>query len=307
MLNIFNQLIKGDGGEGELPIALDSSGKIDEQATYRKAEELLRSRMKVGKESPDFRGMNLQNAVDVAEEKITQESEKEAFFGVRDKLIDTLIKAGGSATYYKNEAAGGFFSPYRWRESFVDMKDDEESAEWFKQTIKEEMFGVLRRKQNEVSPVYPDWISKAKGRDFSFNEFEHFDYETLYRIKTPTEARKRLMEGGGELSEEYRKLYGLSDDSAKTLKTLYDLYQEIDRLKKVGRGSELKASGGTTQGAALPQVQLDEESKRAVRQVFESVSLLMGYLAPAISGEKPLSVKDASKPRTEPAKGDWAP
>jgi hypothetical protein len=310
MLTIYNALLHGSkesGGMGELPMVVDAQGRVDEAASYRKAEELLKSRIRLGQDSPEFRAMNLENAVGIATEKLSQEATKESFFGIRDKVIDTLIKAGGSATYYKNDAAGGAFSPYRWRESFVDMKDDKESAEWFKQAIKEEMFGVLRRKQNEVTPVYPDWISKAKGRDFSFNEFEFFDYDRLYSIKTPTEARRRLMEGGGELSEEYRKLYGLSDDSAKTLKTLYDLYQEIDRLKKVGSGSELKASGGTTQGAALPQVQLDEESKRAVRQVFESVSMLMGFLAPALSGEKPLAVKDANKPRTEPAKGDWAP
>ena len=306
MLSIYNKLITGDGGEGELPIVLDEKGRVDERASYGKAEELLKRRIKIGKDSPDFRGLNLQNAADIAEEKLTQEAEKEAAFGIRDKIVNAMLKAGGSATYYKNEAAGGFFSPYRWRESMVDMKDDQESLEWFKQTVKEEMFGVLRRKQNEVTPVYPDWIAKAKGRDFSFNEFEHFDYKTLYRMKTPTEARRRLMEGGGELSEEYRKLYGLSDDSAKTLKILYDLYQELDRLKGVGRSGDLLPRSGANQGSNIPQVQLDQESRNAVRQVFESVTMLMGFLAPAISGDKPLAVKDASKPRTEPSKGDWA-
>jgi hypothetical protein len=34
---------------------------------------------------------------------------------------------------------------------------------------------------------------------------------------------------------------------------------------------------------------------------------LMDKIAKAITGESPLTVREKDKPRTEPAKGDWAP
>jgi hypothetical protein len=286
---IYNALLRGDAGGqglGELPIVADESGRVDEAASYRLAEQLLSQRISISRNAPQFNTANLNTGMKIAKENIDINSAK-AIRGLRQTLIDTMKSSGGSTTYYENQ----LLSPFMWREMMVDQSNPNELGDFYQQEINRQIItGVFKRGLHEKKPVYPPGMS-------IFDQMLTAD---------PREPATKLF-NQGYLTEQQQAMYGLSDESVKKAEELLSLWQEIERLQNPNKPEIPPIVKPKAFENEAPKVELNDEAKAAVKQLTESMNDLMDKIAKAITGESPLTVREKDKPRTEPAKGDWAP
>jgi hypothetical protein len=286
-----------------MPIILDSAGNVDDRRTYEEAAKLIRDRDKFASESPLFKEMKLEQDMKVAQENLKMNSG--SIRSQYNNVVDTLMNAAGPGstlssnwphTYYK----GGMFSPFQWE--YSTQQSEEDVGKFFKREIAQQLRAVIARGYGELP------TKEMPGE----NKYGWLDRQVM---RSPLNIAKEFERQGGRFDAKEASYFGLSEATLEKMKTLFDLHRKIESFEEKAKEAleaEKYRQGNLSfnsmiPGVGAPTVQLDAESRNAVRQVFESVSMLMGFLAPALSGEKPLAVKDANKPRTEPAKGDWAP
>jgi hypothetical protein len=303
---ILKTLLEGEPGKpglGEMPIVLNSSGTIDDKRTYQEAAKLIRDRDKFAAESPLFKEMRLEQDMKVAQENIKMHSG--SIRGQYQNVVDTLMNAAGpgstmSSNWPKTYYQGGIFSPFQWEYSWQQSESD--VGKFFKRQIAQQLRAVIARGYGELP------TKEMPGE----NRYGWLDRQVM---RSPLNIAREFERRDGKFGPEEASYFGLSANTLEKMKALFDLHRKIESFEEKAKQAleaEKQRQSNLSFNSMIPSVgsptvQLDAESRNAVRQVFESVSMLMGFLAPAISGEKPLAVKDSNKPRTEPAKGDWAP
>jgi hypothetical protein len=285
---IYQTLLRGEAGAeglGELPIVADEKGRVDESASYRLAEQMLKQRVSISQNAKAFETANLETAVKIAQENIDIDA-AEAIRGLRGEMIKTMKSAGGSATYYENE----WLSPFMWREAMIDTDNPQAIGDYYQNEIARQITtGVFKRGMGEVKPVYPKNMS-------IWDQIMTTD---------PREPAAKLFKQG-YLSQDQQEMYGLSDQTVKNANELYKLWLEIERIQNPNK-PEVSPIVKPRAFENENKIQLDEETKAAVQQITESLNGLLDSMERFLSGEKPLPVRDLNKPRTEPSKGDWAP
>lgn len=320
--SILKTLIQGDPnkpGLGEMPIMLDESGKIDSKKTYEESAKLIQERAKFTKESPVFKDLQLEQKVETAREKIAMSSS--SLRGQYENVVNTLMDAAGPGSFFSSNWPHTYYrsnlSPFRFQYGWQET--DEDVAKFYKQHIALQLRAVIQRGYGEL----PTKMMPGENR------YGWFDRQVM---RSPVQIAKEYERQGGRFSPEMASYFGLSEDTQEKMNSLYDLYREIESFEKKAKqnldsqkqsldnlntpNASSSASGSIAEmveslpsdkSGSAPVVSLDSQSLQAVRQVFESVNVLLGIFGPAMSGDRPISVKDANKPRTEPAKGDWRP